>query len=792
MTQITFGPFRLDGADRRLHHGGDVVPLRPKTFAVLDHLAARPGRLVTKEQLLAAVWPDTAVTDTVLKVCIREIRDALGDDPESPRYIETAHRLGYRFVGHVSTTNLPAAVSPLIGRLADIADISRELGRTRLLTLTGPGGSGKSRLAIEVAASLGDRFGDGVWWIDLAPVGDDRFVPQAIAMALGVRDHPSQPLTPLLGRFLAARQTLLVIDNCEHVIGAVAALIEALLPHAPALRVLATSREPLRADGERVRVVPPLPVPGPEVSTKEAAIQYDAVKLFEDRATAALSSFTLDDGTCPPVVEICRRLDGMPLAIELAAARVAGLSVTQIASRLHDCFGLLGTGRRAGLARHQTLRAAIEWSDNLLTDEERRVFRSVSVFVGSFTPEAAEHIAAAGDHVLDVIGRLVDKSLVVPERAVTGEWRYRLLETVRRYAHEKLLGDAAHAAEVFARHAAFYLQLAERMEPQINTAARSSSLARLARDHSDLRAAIERALRDADYAQASRLAGALFWFWFHRGLWREGRTFLQAAIAHEQGSRSRRARVLLGDGVLAWAEGDHAVAAARLEECIAIGGAAEDASTAAHALHFLAMVRLTEGRAGEGRPLAEEAIRKARAAGDAFCLMLALASHGVLLVAAGHLEDARAVLEESVERGRAARDTWAMALPLRNLAIIASRCGEHDRARELLEDSLRGLRDLGEQWFLSRSIETLAEVLSRGDQHPRAASLFGSAERLRDAVGAPVLFFYRADYDEAIVRTRAALGDREFDRRWREGRALTPDQAVAYALGERPGPDEDA
>ena len=245
MSHITFGPFRLDSTNRRLHHGEQLVPLRPKTFAVLEHLTRRPGHLVTKEHLLAAVWPDTAVTDTVLKVCIREIRDALGDDPESPRYIETAHRLGYRFVGHVSTTNLPAAVARVIGREEEIAEVSRELGRARLLTLAGTGGSGKSRLAIEVAASLTDRFEHGVWWIDLAPLSDDRFVPQAVAIALGVRDQPGQSLTPLLSRFLATSETLLVVDNCEHLIDAAARLIETLLRHAPRLRVLATSREPL-------------------------------------------------------------------------------------------------------------------------------------------------------------------------------------------------------------------------------------------------------------------------------------------------------------------------------------------------------------------------------------------------------------------------------------------------------------------------------------------------------------------------------------------------------------------
>jgi non-specific serine/threonine protein kinase len=743
---------------------------------------------VTKEQLLAAIWPGIAVTDTVLKVCVREVRDALDDDPQSPRYIETAHRLGYRFVGHVLPTNLPSAVSSLIGRRREIEELSGELNRSRLVTLVGPGGCGKSRLAIEVAATLGGHVEHGAWWVDLAPLSDGRFVPQAVAMALGVRDQPGESLMPLVGRFLATREVLLVVDNCEHVIDAIASLVHALLHRVAGLRVLATSREPFKIDGERVWVVPPLSIPTGDVSSAEEALEYEAVKLFEDRARGALSSFTLSNANCPAVVEICRRLEGMPLAIELAAARVTVLSVEQIADRLHDCFSVLGPGRRAELGRHQTLRAAIDWSYGLLTDVERCLLRRLSVFVDSFTLEVAERVAAVrtsdSASVLNTVACLIDKSLVfVPEREAAGRRRYRLLETVRQYAHEKLV-DEEGTSEIFTRHATYYLYLAESTEPRINTSDRPVNLAALDREYSDLRAAMERSLHAGQFRHASRLAGALFWFWFHRGRWREGRTFLQSAIQHEAGPDRWRARVLLGDGVLAWAEGDHVAASARLEECVTLGRTLDDAPAMAHALHFLAMVRLAEGRAEDGQPLAEEAVRTARTASDPFCLTIALASHGVLLLALARYDDARAVLEESVERGRQMQDAWAVALPLRNLAIIAYRRGDHDRAQRLLEESLRGLRALGEKWFLSRSLETLAEVLASRGAHERAARLFGAAEGLRDAVGAPVLAFYRSDYEEAIVRARDAVGPHVFDQCWREGRAWTLEAAVAYALGE--------
>jgi tetratricopeptide (TPR) repeat protein len=351
--------------------------------------------------------------------------------------------------------------------------------------------------------------------------------------------------------------------------------------------------------------------------------------------------------------------------------------------------------------------------------------------------------------------------------------------------------SAARRASGATRHAEYYLQLAQQAELHINSADRPKWLAVVDRAHADLRAAIERSLRTGEYSHASQLASAMFWFWFHRGLWREGRTFLQAAIDHETGPSWCRARVMLGEGVLAWAEGDQATAAARLEECVAIGRVVKDPATTVHALHFLAMVRLAQDRGAAGRPLAEEAVRIARTTQDSFCLAISLASYGVLLLAIADYDEARTMLEESVERGRQGGDAWAVALPLRNLAILAHRRGDDERARRLLEESLRVLRELGEKWFLSRSIETLAEVLASQGAHQRAAHLFGAAEGLRDEVGAPVLAFYRADYEEAIARARDAIGAAAFDQCWREGRALKAEAAVAYALGESHGPETD-
>jgi non-specific serine/threonine protein kinase len=328
------------------------------------------------------------------------------------------------------------------------------------------------------------------------------------------------------------------------------------------------------------------------------------------------------------------------------------------------------------------------------------------------------------------------------------------------------------------------LRLAEGIEPSINTSARQTSLSVLEREHSNLRIVLERTARDGAGDRASRLASALFWFWFHRGHWREGRTFLSAAIERDRRLAPSRARALLGDGVLAWTEGDLGAAGLRLEEAAALGRTIDDLPTAAHALHFLAMVRLGEGDAAAGRSLGEQAVALARTAADAFCLTIALASDGVVLLALEHYDDARAALEESVARGRERGDAWAVALPLRNLAILAYRQQDHRTARTLLEESLHGLRAMGEKWFLSRTMETLAEVMAAAGEYERAAHLFGAAETLREAVGASVLAFYRADYERAMSMARTALGQERFESCWTAGRALSLDEAVAYALGE--------
>ena len=359
---IRFTPFRLDPANRRLYCGEQAIALRPKSFAVLKYLVDHAGTLVTKHELLDAVWPATAVSDTVLKTSIREIREALGDLAKTPRFVETAHRSGYRFIAALTTDHLPLELTALIGRDREVALIKRLLQTARLVTLTGPGGVGKTRLALRVASDLMSASRDGVWWVELAALSDPLLVPQAVAKVLDVREQPDRHLDVLLQHHLRAKELMLVLDNCEHVIDACAALAHGLLRTCPGVRILTTGREPLGLSEECVWTAPALSYPNPDDLPPIAELtSYDSVHLFVERATAASGDFQVTSENAPFVAQICHRLDGMPLAIELAAPRVRALPLEQIAEHLDDCFHVLARRSRAEVPRHQTLRATMDW-----------------------------------------------------------------------------------------------------------------------------------------------------------------------------------------------------------------------------------------------------------------------------------------------------------------------------------------------------------------------------------------------------------------------------------------------
>ncbi len=787
--QIIFPPFRLDALNQRLWREDQVVPLRPKSFAVLRYLVERRGRLVSKDELLEGVWPETSVNDAALKVCVREIRDALGDDPETPRFIETAHRRGYRFIARITASNLTSHLTSFIGREREMAEVKRLLQGARLLTLTGAGGTGKTRLAAQIAAELIHEIEDGVWWVELAGLTDQSLVPQAVAAALGVREQAGRAIVKTLADHLRARRLAIILDNCEHLVVACAKLADELLRACPELKILATSRESLNVAGEVIWLVPTLSAPDPNHSLSlEELKRFEAARLFIERACASLPDFTLTAQNAPAVAQICHRLDGLPLAIELAAARVKALTVEQIATRLDNCFRLLSEGSRAELPRHQTLHAAIDWSYDLLAENERALLRRLSVFAGGFTLRAAEAICAGAgiepDEVFDLLSRLIDKSLVmVVERG--DEARYRLLETVRQYARDHLL-ESGETAVFKRRHASFYLGLAEEAEPKINTAERGAWLKRLESNQDNLRAALTTAAETGEAETALRLAGALFWFWFRRGYWNEGRGWSQRALDLPDATKrtKARAKALFADGVLAWAQGDHGAARARLEESVAIWRENEDKCGLAHALQFLAMETLAQSENATARSLAEESVAIFRKENDRFGLASSLVSLGVAAQAREDYALSQSCLEESVTIFRDMGDNWGIALPLRNLGALAIRQGDYDRAVARLKESLVALRELREKWFISRSLETLAEAFALGGDGLRAARLFGAAETLRETIGASVLAFYRADYERGLAALRVRLDEETLAAEWAKGRAMTLEEALEYAMDE--------
>jgi non-specific serine/threonine protein kinase len=692
--------------------------------------------------------------------------------------------------------NLPLELSSFVGREREIAEVKRLLDGNRLLTLTGPGGCGKTRLALAVAFEVVEGFEGGVWLVELASLFDPNLVPQAVASTLGVREAQDRPLTETLSKHLGSTKMLLVLDNCEHLVEGCAALADVLLRACPNLRILATSREALSIGGESAWLVPSLVLPEPEQQPPiDELTRYEAVRLFVERAGAVVSTFGLTEHNAPAVTRLCHRLDGMPLAIELAATRVRVLSVEQIATRLEDNFGLLTGGSRTALPRHRTLRATIDWSHELLSQKEQVLFRRLSVFAGGFTLEAAEAVCAGedleGEEVLDLLMPLVDKSLVlVAQQQQSSEARYRLLETVRQYGQEKL-NESGEEPAIKRHHADFFLRLAEQVEPKVNGKDRSLWLKRLEVEHDNFRAALAWGCEEeAEGETGLRLAGALSWFWFHREYWSEWRGWLDRALATQEsagGSRRTvaRAKALSGGGFLNWMKGDQTTARSQLEESVTLWREVGDKQGLAQALRFLSGSFESQGDYAVARPLAEESVELFRQGEDKFGLGITLSRLGITALAQGDHAAAWSYLEEGVAISREIEDDWALALALRNLGIGAFRLGDYERSATWLSESLAVLREPGNPLYM-QNLELLAAAVSMRGEHRRAAWLFGAAEALREAVGAFVLPLYRAEYDRGVAATRAGLDEAAFSAAWSEGLAMTPEQAVEYSLEPSP------
>jgi predicted ATPase/DNA-binding SARP family transcriptional activator len=603
----------------------------------------------------------------------------------------------------VPRSNLPAPVTSFVGRGPELEQAWKLLARSRLVTLTGAGGCGKTRLALEAARALLGSFPDGVWLTELEAVSDPGQVPASLAAAVGIRDGASlgvggepaaRPLAGKLTDYLREKELLVVLDNCEHLIEACAQVADSVLRAAPRVRFLVTSRERLGVAGEALLPVPPLGIPGANEVSPERLAQSDAVQLFVDRATAVQPSFLLDAGTAPAVCYVCRRLDGIPLALELAAARVRILPPREIAARLDDRFSLLSSANRRALPRHQTLRAAIDWSYGLLSEPERGLFGRLSAFAGGFTLEAAEEVCGDPEltDVLELLSHLVDQSLVVPEDS--GHARFRMLETLRRYAGERLAGSGADE-RTHRRHAEFFLRLAERAEPLLRGPEQAVWLRRLEADQDNFSAAIDWALRD-DPEVAVRLSSALAYFWLigrHRS---EVRRRLAEAVDTARGAAPvHRARALVWAAQLANVEGRPDQAASCAQEAYELAAGAGDPWLTGMCEAILGLAAGLGGQAGRAGELLDAAAVRFGQLGDEWGAALAAMLLGLVSAVAAQPARAVALTRRGLAGFRAAGDQWGQTMALELLGLLARRQGAYDDAITVYEEALGVVRDLG-------------------------------------------------------------------------------------------------
>ncbi|HWZ72767.1 MAG TPA: winged helix-turn-helix domain-containing protein [Casimicrobiaceae bacterium] len=542
------GPFRLDTKTGVLSKGGEPVALGSRAVAVLATLVERSAEFVPKGAIMDAAWPGLIVEESNLAVQISAIRRALADAPGGERWIETLARRGYRFVGPVTEirerepkavatrgeqSNLPAPLTSFIGRERELVEIKRLLPANRLVTIVGVGGIGKTRLALQVAAEVVDAYHDGVWLVELGSIKDPLLVPASVAQVLGVQERAGRPVADTLCGYLKSRQLLLILDNCEHLLDACTRLADAVLRGTREVTIVVTSREPFQLAGEQTYPLPPLSLPDPSAGT-EAMARSEAVQLLVERVKRQLPDFELTATRAPAIAQLCIHLDGIPLALELAAARVRSLSIEQINARLNDRFKLLTGGSRTALPRQQTLRATLDWSYDLLAEDERRVLRRLSIFPSSFTLEAASAVSSddALDEfaVIDLLSQLVARSLIVADTTDRGG-RYRFLETTRAYALEKL-AETEEVDAMRGRHAQYFRDRFEHAYDEWSRMSDAEWRAVYLPELDNVRVALDWALGAAgDPAVGISLAGASGSLWQILWLWDEGATWLEAAIA---------------------------------------------------------------------------------------------------------------------------------------------------------------------------------------------------------------------------------------------------------------------
>ncbi len=619
--------------------------------------------------------------------------------------------------------NLPLLLSSFIGRDRVLPSIRELIGSKRLVTLTGAGGCGKTRLALESARGVGEIAPDGVWFVELASLGDPDRLPQVVADTLEIKEESGRPLLDTIAEQISGQRLLLILDNCEHLLDACVKLVESLLRTHTALRIVSTSREPLGIPGETIYRVPSMDVPLEDSALAvDQMLATDAVRLFVERVRAANTEFEFTDENADGIARICRRLDGIPLAIELAAARTAVLAVDEIARRLDDRFRLLTAGNKTALPRHQTLRGLIDWSYGLLTPSEQSLLRRLSIFSGGWTLDAANTIGAGFNiedwEVLDLLSQLVAKSLVemdVEGGQGTGRARYRMLETVREYAREHLV-RSEEAADIRLRHRDHFVSLAEEGERNLTGPDQASWLSRLETEHENFRLALDSCDGGDEDAQCGlRLAGALGRYWQVRGYWTEGRRACARILACPEGRRrtDARGKTLNWAGNLTYMQGDAEQARAYHEESLAIRKELGDWEGVAETLSNMGNVAFMQGDSGRAQELFEESLEIRRRIDDRRGVAVSLNNLGV--VAERNADYARALkyFEESLVIEREIADRWGIALSLHNVALVAMRDRSYRKARTYSAESLAIARELGDQSCIAQAVDCLGMISHR-------------------------------------------------------------------------------
>ena len=692
--------------------------------------------------------------------------------------------------------NLPIALTSFVGRRRQVIEARRLLSTARLVTLTGIGGVGKTRLALKVAEDSRRAFPDGVRVVELAEVHDPESLKDAVAIAVGLRVRAARPPLDVLVEYLATRRLLLVMDNCEHLVESVAVLCDALLRRCPDLRILATSREPLGIGGEAILLVPPLTVPDSLRATSlEGLPQYEAVTLFVERATSAVPEFRLTEENQGDVIGICRQLDGLPLPIELAAARLRAMSAAQILHRLTDRYRLLNRGSRTAPTRQQSLRACIDWSHELCSEQEQKLWRRLSVFAGSFELDAAEDICAddfTGGELLDGVTSLVDKSILIRDEPGTVV-RYRLLETIREYAQEKLRESGEHPA-LLQRHRDWYERLAVRAADEWISSDQVAWIARLEREQSNLRDALTFSITgNAPGVTGLRMATALYPFWLSRGRLSEGRRWLERALAGTcEAEAEERTKALYAYSALAAMQGDVQGGMARVKEGRGLDLDTRDAVSDAFLTHVEGLLATAAGDFGRAVDCLEASLEVFRSEGmrlqiveDLVGLGLATALLGDVTRAAAWHAEVLAITEPCGEAVFRTYSLWATGM-------AELQRGDPAHAVSLFEEGLRLTRSVDDPLSAAWFLDVLAWVGAAAQEFDRAATLRGAAMSMWQIVDGPTVRFpsLLVHRDECRLQIVGAIGERGYEAALRRGRALTFAGAVSFALREKNGETE--